>query len=334
MKLLSIVSSLSFCLCLFLCQLQFLPAAAENANSATAAAGASGKPAYENWQDHRRNREVPVKFYFPKSGKAPYPVVIFSHGLGGSREAATYLGDYWSQHGYFCIFLQHAGSDSSVWQSQVMAGRQLIFQRLKSAANAQNLFDRVDDVKFAIDILEQLNQSDPALKGQLNLKEIAVAGHSFGALTSLVIAGQREGDKSFEDKRVKAAIYLCPPVKTGKSSPEEAYGSIALPGLLLTGTKDVSPIGETTAAERRIPFDSIKAPHQYIANFDGADHSVFGGRGFRPPLEADAATQKMIQELSTKFLDATLKNDSRAWHWLDSKEATDYLGRAAVYERR
>jgi predicted dienelactone hydrolase len=215
-----------------------------------------------------------------------------------------------------------------------MGGRQLIFQKLKSAANGQNLFDRVDDVKFAIDKLEELNNTDPSFKGQLDLSEIAVAGHSFGALTSLVIAGQREAGKSFEDKRVKAAVYLCPPVKAGKSSPEEAYGSIALPGLLLTGTKDDSPIGETSAAERRIPFDAIKAPHQYIATFEGADHSVFGGRGFRAPLATEGDTQKMVQELSTKFLDAALKNDNRAWHWLDSKEATDYLGKAAVYERK
>ena len=38
------------------------------------------------WQDKSRDRVVPVKLYFPKTGSGPFPVIVFSHGLGGSRE--------------------------------------------------------------------------------------------------------------------------------------------------------------------------------------------------------------------------------------------------------
>lgn len=40
--------------------------------------------------DTNRNRVNPVKVYLPAS-KAPEPVVLFSHGLGGDREGGAYL---------------------------------------------------------------------------------------------------------------------------------------------------------------------------------------------------------------------------------------------------
>ncbi|HEY9714965.1 MAG TPA: hypothetical protein V6C72_15965 [Chroococcales cyanobacterium] len=289
---------------------------------------------YQSWHDQTRNRYIPVKLYMPKSGTAPYPVVIFSHGLGGSREAAGYLGDYWSQHGYLGVFVQHAGSDTSVWQDSMGSGREAIMKRMRMAANAANLIDRANDIKFVIDELEHRNQNDSLLKGKIDLQEIALGGHSFGAGTTLTIAGERFAGRTLEDPRVKSALYLCPPIMGGKQAPDQTYGAIKIPGMLLTGTEDDSPINDTKAADRRIPFDGIRAPHQYLVNFNGADHATFGGRSFRPAKDSDERFHKMIEQVTTEFLDATLKNDRNAWHWLDSKEAVAYLGSAAVYERK
>ena len=49
-----------------------------------------------DWHDATRDRDVPVKIYFPKDGAGPFPVVLFSHGLGGSREGYEYLGRHWA----------------------------------------------------------------------------------------------------------------------------------------------------------------------------------------------------------------------------------------------
>src|SRR4051812_27891204 len=68
------------------------------------------------WRDVKRDRAVPVKIYYPKEIAAPCPVVVFSHGLGGSREGYEYLGNYWASRGYVSVHLQHIGSDSAVWQ--------------------------------------------------------------------------------------------------------------------------------------------------------------------------------------------------------------------------
>jgi predicted dienelactone hydrolase len=290
----------------------------------------------QNWNDARRTRDIPVKIYLPKSGSPPYPVVIFSHGLGGSRDAAEYLGEAWSEHGYVGVFIQHPGSDSAVWQSSLGSGREAMMRSMKAAANAKNLVARVDDVKFTLDQLDKRSKTDPVLKGQLDLNKIALAGHSFGAGTTLAVAGQNFGDGKINgtDSRIKAAIYLCPPVGGGKIAPDRSYGSIKIPGLLLTGTEDNSPIGNTTAAERRIPFDGMKAPHQYLINFVGADHAVFGGRSFRSAKQGDDDFHKMIIEVTTKFLDSNLKGDASASRWLDSSAAKAYLGKMATLERK
>ena len=297
------------------------------------ARSANDNTVYETWTDNSRHRQIPVKIYLPPNATPPYPIVIFSHGLGGSRDAAEYLGQYWSQHGYFCVFPQHVGSDSSVWEPARGTNRQEFIRRMQVAANGQNLVDRAHDVTFVIDELERRNQTDPNLKGKLNLNAIAVAGHSFGAGTALVAAGQKFGPGSqLEDKRVKSALYLCPPVMGGRMA--GTYDDITIPGMLLTGTEDNSMIRGTKAEDRRIPYDGIRAPHQYLVNFYGADHATFGGRSFRAPKETDAEFHRLIDGVTLKFLDATLKNDPAAWQWLDGKGLTDFLGKTAAYERK
>src|SRR5581483_2551842 len=45
-----------------------------------------------DWHDDKRNCDVPVKVYFPTGEAKPLPVIVFSHGLGGTREGYEYLG--------------------------------------------------------------------------------------------------------------------------------------------------------------------------------------------------------------------------------------------------
>lgn len=68
-------------------------------------------------KDAARKREIPVLVYLP-AGTDAAPVVIFSHGLGGTRHGSAYLGRHWSARGYAAVFLQHPGSDDSVWRGQ------------------------------------------------------------------------------------------------------------------------------------------------------------------------------------------------------------------------
>jgi predicted dienelactone hydrolase len=50
-------------------------------------------------RDDTRDRDVPIRVYVPP-GDDPAPVVLFSHGLGGSRDTSPYLGEHWARRGY------------------------------------------------------------------------------------------------------------------------------------------------------------------------------------------------------------------------------------------
>ena len=68
-----------------------------------------------SWQDAARDRPVPVKIYSPATGKGPFPVIVFSHGLGGSREGYEYLGRQWASQGYVAVHVEHLGSDTFLY---------------------------------------------------------------------------------------------------------------------------------------------------------------------------------------------------------------------------
>lgn len=128
--------------------------------------------------------------------------------------------------------------------------------------------------------------------------------------------------------------FVCTVNPLAKQAPQRAFGTIKIPGLLLTGTEDNSPIGETSAADRRIPFDGISAPHQYLVNFYGADHAVFGGgRAYRTAASSDEY-HKMIEEVTGIFLSAALKSDQHAWSWFDDGGAAAYLNKKADFEKK
>lgn len=288
---------------------------------------------YEDWIDAKRNRTVPVKIYLPKSDGKPSPVVIFSHGLGGTRDAAQYLGQRWSSAGYLCIFVQHPGSDDSVWQGTRGQGEQAFLASMRGAANGEQLLARVYDIKFVLDELERRNNQRGVLQGKCNLDEIAITGHSFGAGTSMAIAGESYAPAgrtiSMADPRVKAAIYLSAPPDLHGRTPQEVFGGIKIPGLLMTGTEDTTPIRETKPEERRLPFDGMTAKHQYLVIFNGGDHMIFNGATRRAPRKGDAQMISEIERLTTAFLDAYLRGDKQEQAWLD-KDAASYLTDASL----
>jgi dienelactone hydrolase len=291
------------------------------------------------WKDEARSRDVPVKIYFPAEGDGPFPVVLFSHGLGGTREAYEYLGRQWAANGYVVIHLQHPGSDDSAWR-----GADRPRESMRQAISIQNAVDRAGDAKFAIDQLDRLNRDDPKLKGKLDVKTIAIAGHSFGAHTAMAIAGQGPGRggattrpagsvPSLRDDRVKVAIAMIPNVPILRNNLDAIFAGVKVPVFFMTGTKDDSPLGDTKADERRIPFDHTKnSAAAYLLILAGADHMTFSGRLRADPGDDDF--QKQIRLASTAFWDAYLKDNLAAKKWLDEGGFNEALGEKGSFEKK
>jgi len=266
-------------------------------------------------KDAKRQREIPVRIYLP-AVQPPSPVVLFSHGLGGSRENNQYLGQHWSGRGYVAVFLQHPGSDESVWKGKRPRARR---QAAQEAANAQNLLLRAGDVTAVLDQLERWNsERGNRLAGRMNLSRIGMSGHSFGAITTQAVCGQKMGNSArLADPRLSAAVIFSPSGPRRGSS-QEAFGGIAMPWLLMTGTEDVAQIGGITLESRLSVYPALPPGGKYELVLYGAEHSAFTDR----PLPGSGESRnpnhhRAILALSTAFWDAYLRGDARARQWLD-----------------
>ena len=266
-------------------------------------------------RDAARSREVPLRVYRPAS-PAPAPVVLFSHGLGGSREGNAFLGEHWAARGYVAVFLQHAGSDGAVWRDVPPAKRRAA---LADAASARNLVLRAQDVSAVLDQLEAWNRTaGHPLNGSLDLARVGMSGHSFGAVTTQAVGGQSMGPAGarFTDRRIRAALALSPS-RPRQGDVKDAFGSVAIPWMLMTGTRDVSPIRDIDVSSRLSVFPALPPGDKYELVLDGAEHSAFGDG----PLPGESGRRnpshhRAILALSTAFWDAHLRGDAAARAWL------------------
>lgn len=282
--------------------------------------------------DASRQREIPVRVYLPAETAAA-PVVLYSHGLGGSRETSAFLGQHWARRGYVAVFMQHPGSDTSVWSSKAEGER---MGALEGAANITQFLARVADVSAVLDALTRWNgEAASPLKGRLDLAHIGMSGHSFGALTTQAVSGQLTSTgRSFADPRIRAALIMSPSLPQ-RGDPATAFAHVELPWLLMTGTQDTAPIGHATAASRLEVFPALPPGHKYELVLDGAQHSVFTER----PLPGDTAARNphhhpSIEAISTAFWDTYLRGDPAAQRWLDGTGPRGILDPADRWQRK
>jgi len=282
------------------------------------------------WYDAERGRNVPVKIYAPNTDGQSFPVIIFSTGLGQSRDDCAYLGRHWASCGYVSVHVQHKGSDE---EARVSLRPRKELQR--AFYSPQNIRNRPLDVLFVLHQLDAMSRDDSDLAKKCDLSKIGVSGHDFGAQTVLGVAGQvLPGRISFAEPRVKAIVAMSEPVPLGQVPLDVAYGDIALPCLHITGTADNSIVATTQAYQRRLPFDHTSASDQYLVTFYGADHMVYSGH-LRPANGPyDAMFRRLIAECSAVFWDAYLKNDAGAKAWLAEGSLKSYLATTARVEKK
>ena len=270
------------------------------------------------WNDAARRREVPVVIFYPKTG-GPFPLIIISHGLGGSRDTLDYLGKYWASHGYVCAQIQHLGTDDALWRNapdEEAANAALS----RAAGTLANILNRPRDVSFAIDQMLKLN-ADPnsPLQGKINPAQIGVAGHSLGAFTALASAGQKligaGGALDLSDSRIKACVAVSAPLNP-QAPVADQFADFKVPLFYIVGAQDNQVLG-ATIAHRQI-YDAIAAPRQYLLIMGGADHMTFAGERFGPDEPNDARDHALTQTATLAFWDAELKADAAAKSWLQT----------------
>lgn len=262
-----------------------------------------------DWSDAARSRPVPVRLYLPAATPArPLPLVLFSHGLGGSRRGYIYLGSHFARNGVASLHVQHVGSDRALWGGSPLA----LAARLQAAARDNEAIDRVADLRFALDTL-LVNSPDLALPAAFDRRRIIVAGHSYGANTALLASGarvQRDGREiALRDERLRAAILISAPPFYGEGALEPILRPLQLPTLHVTATGDDIQIPGyfSSYTDRVAVFDAIGSQPKTLAVFQGGSHSIFTDRAVTGGVELNPRVKAATQELTLAFLRSVLE---------------------------
>jgi predicted dienelactone hydrolase len=246
----------------------------------------------------------------------PRPLIVLSHGTGGSAAMLAWLAEPLASAGYIVAAVDHHGNTSA--------------EAEPAAAGFTLWWERATDLSRVIDRL----LADSVFGGHIDTSAVGVAGFSLGGYTALMLAGARtsvstfqtfcasrardatcepqpefpnlkpafekvRGDPavraslaretlSFRDERVRA-VYTIAPV--GRMLTDESLATIRLPVRILVGSADRTAPPPTNGEymARRIPGATFEL-------VPGAGHYTFlavcepAGRTVRPDLCQDSST--------------------------------------------
>ena len=229
-------------------------------------------------------RTLPTTIYLPE-GEGPGPLIVFSHGLGGSPQKFTGIHQAWAEAGYI-----------------VAAPR----FPLTSDANpdhrteASDLLQQPGDISFLIDQLLAVSDAEEGpLAGRIDPNRVGAAGLSLGGATTY---GLLMNDCCI-DGRVRAAVVMAGAVLISTGANETNRG---VPVLALHGDADLAlpyPLG-------RSAWELLGGP-SWLVTLVGGDHA---GPFEDVPTPWDAA----VAAATIAFWDATLGGDAAAIGQLDS----------------
>jgi len=285
-----------------------------------------------NWFDATRNRSIPVKIYRPVQYPGACPVIIFSHGLGGSNEKCAYLGQAWAAQGFISVHVQHPGLDDQVWKRKIRPVKEL-----KDVYN-QHWSGRIqaDDVRFVLDRLDDLAVNGTSIGQLLDMTRVGVAGYDLGGLAAMLLAGQIPPDRGspLYDPRVKAIVVMSPPVADQATFASVSYSAMSTPALFFTGTEDDGVVGPTKSWQRRIPFDHMTGNDRFLITYQNADHLIYGGHIRPTKSREDQKFQANITQVSSLFWRAYLREEPAVYAYFQGRSLGGIVGSLGWVERR
>ena len=276
----------------------------------------------QTWFDSQRQRNVPVRLRWPDENRftGPWPVVIFSHGLGGTVDGGSVWGQAWVDAGFAVVHLQHPGSDLNAVRGVT---RTFTDQRaLRTLAGPEQLMARLLDVTFALNEIEKRHAARQDQWHLVRPTQVGLAGHSFGAHTTMGMAGQRyPGFEGISEPRLASFIAFSPTVPMVGNA-QRAFERLSRPLLSITGTRDSDVVGVGATPEKRQAVFAALPPcdKAHLVLMD-ADHMTFAGQiGSAAEIvprepktrELQSEHHALISAITTDWWRATLQSDSKA----------------------
>lgn len=271
--------------------------------------------------DPAQKKDLDLRITYPTSAPAGrLPVIVFSHGASGSKDAYAPLVSYWAACGYVVIQPTHGDSIKKLGL-RALVNKNEMWKHWKT---------RPLDIKLILDRFDDIEKKVPALADRLDREKIAMGGHSFGAHTTMAVGGLTfdvpfTGKVQYEDPRPRCLLMISPQGPGGLIT-EKSYATITRPAMVITGTNDTS-IDKHPAAWRLKVFELMPAGDKYQVLIDGAAHGFGGIAGKLRYPSSGPIDQQQVDEVKTAalaFFDAYVRELPAAKAFL----ASDQLSRA------
>jgi predicted dienelactone hydrolase/AcrR family transcriptional regulator len=261
-----------------------------------------------------RSQYLQVRVSAPATGYG-LPVVLFSHDLESSMDDYAPLVNFWAARGF--VVIQPAHLDSLAAAPDVLDDR-LIWS------------SRTDDLTRVLDQLGAIEASVPGLAGRIDPGRIAVAGHSWGALTASTLGGARAVDvdgtpgENLADPRVRAAVLLCLPGSGGADLTRDAahghrfmspdFAELKTPSLVVAGDRDDSPLTSRGPDWFTDGYHLSPGATDLLTLFD-AEHWIGGIQGRHDVRTTDESPERvgLVQQITLAYLRTALGISSDAW---------------------
>jgi predicted dienelactone hydrolase len=291
--------------------------------------GAPGAPIFRG---HPAADNAPLSARHPK-----YPLLLLSHGTGGSADSLDWLAAALAANGYVVAGVNHPGNNAT--EPLTREGFTL-------------WWERATDVSEVLDGI----MADPMLSVHIDASRIGAVGFSLGGYTVLELAGARTNFKAFErfcqstaadaicrppemdrlkdtadvpkggspemlasiaragasyrDKRIKAVFAIAPAL--GEAFDGASFADVHLPVFLIAGTADVTVPVETNV--RRVAGFMRDAR---LVMLSGAAHYTFLDTCLTasverlasickdgPGVDRDAIHRQTVEQVLTFFMSA------------------------------
>jgi predicted dienelactone hydrolase len=146
------------------------------------------------------------------AGGAQLPVILLSHGFGGTARIMGWFGIALARSGYIVIAVDHPGNNAV--DEMTVAGARL-------------WWDRTEDLRSALGAIGR----DPMIGPRLDWGRVGAAGFSAGGFTALVAAGARVDPAGLTRFcRDNPDDGICQPQLEFTITPEDYAKSLAVPG--------------------------------------------------------------------------------------------------------
>ncbi|SCE92075.1 Alpha/beta hydrolase family protein [Micromonospora chokoriensis] len=234
---------------------------------------------------NRDGRALPTTLWYPAAGQSGgaakrsatvaegrFPVVMFSHGLGGRPDDYAKLLTRWAAAGF------------------VVAAPTFPHTSKGADNNVLDVLNQPADVSYALDqVLALDSAAGDALRGRLDGERVAAAGHSAGGVTTIGLF------TTGRDDRLDAGVVFAG-TALGVGT---AFAGAAAPQLFVHGELD--EVVEYAAG--KAAYDKVPWPKAMLSLPKG-DH----GRA----LLGDSATLRLVSDTSVEFLRWSLYGDPEA----------------------